>query len=62
MGRKRKSSGEDEFDIDHELAAMVSGVGSVSPLTETPPKRRKKVRRRPIGYQADIDALEEVDE
>ena len=62
MGKKRKSDADpyETFDLDHELAS-VGGVGSVTTLSETPKKRKKKVRRRPIGYQADIDKLEEAE-
>ena len=49
------------FDLDHELN-MVGGVGAISSITETPKKRRQKVKRRPIGFMADIDTFLESPE
>ncbi len=60
MAKKRKSSDDSEFDEDHELA-MVGGVGSINSITETPKKRRKPVKRRPIGYLANIDKMEDAE-
>ncbi len=58
--KKRKADGDrwDTFDLDHELAS-VGGVGVATTLSETPKKRRKKIKRRPIGYTADIDTVVE---
>ena len=51
----------DDWEWDHELA-MVGGLGHISTISETPKKRKKKVYKRPIGFMADIDKIEEVDE
>ncbi len=62
MGKKRKSDDDpyETFEFDHELN-MVGGVGTVTPITETPKKRRKPVKRRPIGYITDLDKLEDAE-
>ena len=52
---------QEDWDELHELA-MVGGIGSVSTITETPKKLKKKVYKRPIGFMADIDTLEEADD
>ena len=51
---------DDDWDMMHELS-MVGGMGSVSPEYERPPKKKKKVYRRPIGFITDIDKLIEAD-
>ncbi len=51
----------DDFDEEHELM-MVGGVGSVTTISETPKKQKKKVWKRPIGFITDLDRLEEADE
>ena len=52
---------QEDWDELHELA-MVGGIGSVTAITETPKKRKKKVYKRPIGFMADIDKIEEADD
>ena len=61
MAKKRKASDDPEFDEAHELN-MVGGVGSINSITETPKKRRGKMKpRRPIGYLANIDKVEDAE-
>ena len=62
MGKKRKADDDpyETFDLDSELA-MCGGVGSITTITETPKKRRKKVKHRPIGFMTDLDKMEDAE-
>jgi hypothetical protein len=59
----RKPRNDDDDDWWYaEIAACSPGqIGSVSTLTELPPKRRQKVYRRRMGFLVDIDELIEAD-
>lgn len=51
----------DDWDEDHELM-MVGGIGSVQTICPIPPKGRKKIMKRPIGFNTNLDELEPADE
>lgn len=51
---------DNEFDEEHELF-MVGGIGSATTLMEYSARRKKKVWKRAIGFNTDIDRLEIAD-